>query len=282
MRVNLPARRGSVLVVTLFILLVIGTIVGVLTAIIINQLRSVTNYSRSYVARAAAETGVERALYYAQLARVTKTLGAGETATLLSTLTGTLDNAATYTMAASADNELISTNLPTNATVQYDVFDEDTSSGTLELVGLTGLNSFGFDWNYDTACATTPQLEISVYRWEPSVWTDLSDPISFTTHYVVNCVPPTTTTGMACQYVLGASSSYLYRVRVKALNCDATVNFSAFDASNQAIDLHSQLDLGASGHFGAASNNIKAAALWHPPINDYLDYVIFSDEVLIK
>lgn len=282
MRVNSQSRRGSVLVITLFILLLIGAIVAILTAIIINQLHSVTNYSRSYVARASVETAVERGLYYAQLARATRTLGAGETATLLNSLTGTLDNGATYTVLASADNDTISTTLATNATVQYDVFDEDYSSGTLELTGITDLHLLGFDWDYDTTCTATPQLEISQYRWEPTAWTDLSDPTTVTTRSIINCIPPSTSTSIACEYALGVSSSYLYRIRVKALNCGATVNFSAHDSTGQNVYLHSQLDIDGQAQFGNATQEIKSTALWHPPLNDYLDYVLFSNEVLTK
>lgn len=281
MRANQQSTRGSVLVITLYILLTMGAILGVLTAIIINQLHSVTNYSRSYIARAGGETAVERALYYAQLARVTKTLGVEETVTLLDTLSGTLDNDTTYSVDAAVDNDLIITKLPVDGTVQYDVFDEDYSTGSLQLTGLTDLNLLSFDWDYDTSCTNTPQLEISAYRWEPIAWADLSDPTSFTTHYIVNCIPPATS-GITCQYALGGSSTYLYRVRVKALNCSAIVGFAAHDTTGAHINLHSQLDIDGIALFVNATQRIKAQAMWHPPINDYLDYVIFSDETLTK
>lgn len=283
-------QRGSVIVISLFVLLALSLLAALLTVLIFNSILSTTSYSLAKRSTYAAESGVEQAMYFLQAARVSKTVGVEETVDFINTLTATeadpttdfIDDAE-YTVEATADNDFVVTDVPANESVTLDFFDEDYTSG-YSVIPISGLSTIFVGWNEDAAC-TVPgnsRVELSYSYWLPDYWQDLDNP-DYQTRYVITC-PGSGASGLDCDYNgLGVDDVYIYSLRVKSLDCDLTdVSIGAYDSASNLLTTHNNVTITGTGTLSNSQQVSGATSLWRTPLNNYFDYVLFSDEDLVK
>ncbi len=276
MSVNQP--RGSTLVFVLLIMLVAMVITTTVTTVIVNNLQTATAYNQHAHGYYAMESGLERALYYAQYARASKTIAAGTTASTISALTGDLGNGATYTVSASFIENTTAIDLAAGEVVQFDFYTEDSSAGYY-LTPLTDLANLAIDWVEASSCSPSiSQLEVSFSSWTQFNWEDISDP-ALGTHFTYTCAAPPN----GCGDDLGVDSSHLYKVRVKALNCAIeSLTVTPQDSFGTTLTVANTLDIEATGDYGQISRSGGATAPWSPALNRYFEYVLFSEETISK
>lgn len=281
--------RGSVVVISLFVLLVMSFLAGILTILILNTIRNTASYSLSQRSYYAAESGVEEGMYFLQVARVSKAVGVEETVDQINSLSATeadpttdFTNDAEYTVEATADNDYVVTDVATNDSVTLDFFDEDYTSG-YSVIPITDLSTIFVGWSEDSSCAIpgSSRIEISFSSWLPNYWQDIIDP-SFQTRYVVTC--PSGSGAFQCEYNgLGVDDVHIYSIRVKSLDCDLVgVTIGGFDSSSNLLTNHNEVTITATGTLSSSQQFAKTTSLWRTPLNDYFDYVLFSDEDLVK
>lgn len=281
-------QQGSVIVISLFVLLTLSFLAAVLTMLIFNTIRSTTSYSLSKRSFYAAESGVEEGMYFLQVARVSKEVGVEETVAHINALSTSeadpvtdFSNDAEYTVAAVADNQFVVTDLPARESVTLDFFDEDYSSG-YSVIPINGLSTIFVGWNEDISCATpgSSRIEVSFSSWLPSYWQDLDNP-DFQTRYVVTCPGGSS---LQCEYNgLGVDDVHIYSVRVKSLDCDLTnVSIAGYDSTSNLLTNHNEVTITGTGILSNSQQTASTTSLWRTPLNNYFDYVLFSDEDLVK
>lgn len=280
-------QRGSVLVISLFILLALAFFAGMLTLLVLNTIRSTTNYSLAQRSSYAAESGLEQGLFYLHQARVSKNVGVEETVAKIGALSITeadpnnFSSDAEYFVEATSGINTVQTTLADGESVTLDFFDEDYSAG-YSVIPIANLSTIFVGWNESPSCSTpgSSKIEVSFSSWLPSYWQDLSDP-AFQTKYAVTCPPGTI---FQCEYNgLGVDDLHIYSVKIKALECDLdNVEISAYDLASMRLPTHNEVMISSTGELGSTKKTINAKSLWRTPLNDYFDYVLFSDEDLVK
>ncbi len=278
MSAKLPSKlsRGSTLVMVLFIMLVAMVITTTVTTVILNNLRSTTLSNQQAHAFYAMESGVERALYYIQYARASKIVGATASATTTTAFAETMSNEGSYsvvTTVASADP----VDLVEGESVQWDFYEENYSSG-YRLVPLTDLDYIIVTWSESSSCLSgNSQIEVSFSSWTENNWEDISDVSSVRTHFDPLC------SGIPCSYELGVDSTHLYKVRVKALNCDIEqVTTVPYNSSDVALDVANTMHVTGLGTYVNTNRRGGAVAPWNPALTQYYEYVLFSEAPVIK
>lgn len=271
MSANVYNQRGSALIIVMFTLLSMAVIVGTIAIIILNNLKSVTHYSSAARSYYAAESGVEQGLYYLQAARSGKTAGVVTTTENLNTLAATLATSqASYRVTAAVANPTLTTALDINATVQYDLFGEADTGGT---VALTDLQTLRLNWQPTCVADTTGRLEVSYTAWTPTQWTESITESSTQTRYIYSCA-----TG-DCTHELGLVFGFLYKIRLKALDCPIpSLTVTALNTSQETIPTYNLVTIVGQGEFGDTQQQVTATTLWRTPLADYFDYVLFSEE----
>ncbi len=284
------SQRGSVIVISLFVLLALSLLAAILTTLIFNSIRSTTSYSLAKRSTYAAESGLEKAMYFLQVARVSKTVGVGETVDFINTLSAseadpTTDfiNDTEYTVEAIADNDFAITDLAINESITLDLFDEDYTAG-YSVIPIAGLKTIFIGWNEDASCSTpgNSRIELSYAYWLPNYWQDLDNP-DYQTRYVITC-PGGGGSGLQCNYNgLGVDDVYIYSLRVKSLDCDLTnLAIGAYDAASNLLTTHNDVTITSTGSLSNSQKVSTTTTLWRTPLNNYFDYVLFSDEDLVK
>lgn len=274
--------RGSTLVFVLMIMLVAMVITTTVTTVIVNNLQTATAFNQHAHGYYAMESGLERALYYAQFARASKTVAAGTTAGTLSTLTGDLGNGASYSVSASFIEDSTATDLAIGEAAQFDFYQEDSTSG-YRLTPITDLDNISVDWVETSSCAGSSlisQIEVSFSSWTQFDWEDISDYSSAgATHFTYTCPSPPS----SCNTSVGVDSSHLYKVRVKALNCDIeSLTVTPEDTFYTTLSVANTLDIEATGDYGQISRSGGATTPWSPALNRYFEYVLFSEDEIRK
>ncbi len=274
--------RGSTILFVLLIMLVAMVITTTLATVVLSNLRASTAYNEHAHAYYAAESGIERGLYYMQYARDAKTVGATATLDTILGFTGSFSNQSSYRMDTSfVENH--SVNLNTGQSGQWDLYSEDYTAG-YALTAMSNLNAVSVTWSESASCTPlTSQIEVSFSSWTAEEWQDITDPATVVTHYLVTC-PGSSTTDPECDgYSLGLDSTKLYKVRVKAMNCPIEgLLVTALDASGQPIQDIDYVQLQASGDYGNSVPSVTVTVPWNPTLNSYFEYVIFAEDAITK
>ncbi len=279
-------QRGSVLVIALFMLLALIFYIGIIVVVILTSLKSATSISQAKRSFYAAESGLERGLYYVESARASKTQGIVYTVdnviNNLAVSAGDSDeflNEAEYGVSADVDNQNILLDLSGESAVQVDFFDEDASGN---LIPLSGIATIVVGWEPDSSCSvpTDSNIEISVAASQPNYWQDLDDS-SFQNKYVITCPSGG---GYTCEYNgLGVTDTQLYKLRIRPLECGIDEMYiAAYDSASTELETHNTVTITSTGRLGNTQQGVTATVHWRSPLVEYLDYVLFSDEAIKK
>ena len=279
-------ERGSVLIIALVVLAIMAFIVGIVVFIINNSVRSNRSYSNAIRSIYALEGGEEYGLYLLYSSRLARTQGAEETAAAIDGLTDTFTNEASYTLQAAAQQEPIAlSSLDEDETAQLDLFAEEYTSG-YRLAPLTGSDPMHLvvSWDEDSTLCTSgdSRVELSFTKWSPLQWQDFLALTDYQNTWVIQC--PLSGGSHDCSYTHQLDPNHLYRVRLKAVQCpldsvtiateNATTGASVYPLNTVAIT--------GTGEFSTNQESGVVTAPWSAPIIDYFDYVLFSEQDIIK
>lgn len=275
-------RAGSTIIYVLFIMLIVMILATTVTGIMLRNIKITKGYSQSARSYYASESAIERGLYYLQWARNEKTVGAQAATATIDDFADTFSFNAQYDLNATVADDAFTTDLAQYEGQQWDIFSENYTTG-YHLTPLPDLDNIAINWNESSSCtASTSQVEVSFSSWTQFEWEDISDPNTVLTRYIVTC--PGSGSGYDCGgYQLGVDSLHLYRVRLKALNCDikdATV--TALNATGGAIPTYNLVQLTSTGQFIDTQRVTNAQTLWHPPLQHYFDFVLFAEDQITK
>lgn len=284
--INQP--RGSTIVYVLFVLFVMTLLALTVATIMLRSNRTVAGQSHGIQGRFAAESGVERSLYYLQYARTTKTIGVESAISTIATFTSTFDTLASYSMAATATDDNYSVDIAQNIPQQWDIFGESYPNGSNQppvLTALTDLDSVSISWDESSTCVSgNSYVEIAFSSWTQYEWEDISNPSTVRTRYLLHCPHSDPSNPADCNHSLAVDDTHLYKVRVKPLDCAIeNVTVQALDSTAAAITTANLVTLSSTGEFGDSTRIMDSAStLWDPKLQHYFDFVVFSEEQIIK
>ncbi len=271
-------QSGSVLVISMIILIVFAAIISLLALIVMNNLRYVTGYSQAQQSFNAAESGVEQTLYFVEAARTAKIIDVSKLITIVNSVTTNTPN---YDVSLMANSDTsIQLDLANQTTTQLNLYTEiyHAAEGYL-ITNPLNIKALQVQWpNAVCEDGHNNSLELSNTAWTSQSWNNaVEDPSTFQMRWVYdNCSSST-----GCSY--GLQTGFLYKMRLKALYCQIpNLVISAMDTANKAIPLQERLALTSSGSMGSSEQQITAEVLWRTPLNDYFDYVLFSEEQITK
>ena len=260
MSVKFQNRPGNVLVYAVL------TIAAILSSTIV-----VSNFVRSFVRQTgavsnltgafyAAESGVERALFTVRKQDELPPVG--------DCLSGAECQLAVND-AAVLETKL---DLPLNQSTQIDLFNPDKNSLS------KGVESVGLSW------AGGGWLELTFVEWSAQnsfdwqKWDETMAPKDLNVQKMLYSGGKAT--------VNFPSAAKNYRLRVKALYAPAaglTVRlFSADNLLGKALPIANTLELTATGTYRDATQKITATLPRYAPMSGLFDYVLFSEEKLVK
>lgn len=279
-----PPQAGSVLIIAMFIVVVIALVISIVAFIVLNGLRSSGRYSFAMRSYYAAESGIESGLYYTVAARSARIISASASTTTVSGLANQFTNDAAYDVQATILPGGIQASLTQGQSVQMDLFQEATTT-EYELLPLSDTQPVTMQFQWDEQCPSpgTSKIEVSFARWSSQQWQDYDDATDFQNKYVVLC--PGGADGFTCSYEgIGLEPGFLYKMRVKALECDLPrISIAPLNtATGDPIDTANYIQIQSQGTIARTSQTITATFPWRAPITDYFDYVLFTERPLFK
>lgn len=259
-------RRGNVLLLSLLVLSSVLISAATLAGIIIRDLRSDTALDDGRLAYYAAESGIEQSLWNIRKGGAEPSSQSGA---------ATLKNGSKFVRQAKVGEPVFS--VPTLAKDDYlelDLFDP------LDLAAVQGIESLEFRWQ--DGCGGASAIELSYTEWPAGAsvaWPPGGDYSG--THWkflrsYVDGVPWLFTT---------VSGTNDYLMRVKAQGCDIKdleVRAFADDAGTIPKDVPSRVVITSTGAFGGSVQALKATMQRLPPLSGLFDYVLFSQDEIVK
>ncbi len=243
--------------VTILIMLgIIATTVG-MAFIIINEIQQSRNIDYAVVAYYAGETAVEQGLY-----KIRKT---DATIADLNTPGEILDNEASWERIAVGSERQFYGSLDQDQTLSIDLYDPD------DLTTRPGVESVHLEWSGDdTTWLEVTLMEFSSLGWSASSQQRIFKTLNSSTSFYINT----------------PAADNSYRIRIKALygKIDAiTVTaWSGDDGNGDQEDILSRAVITGTGTFHHSKQAVKVSLPRHTPLSGIYDYILFSEESLIK
>lgn len=254
---KIKSQKGNVLLLTLLLLASLIATVTLLSRVFLNELRMSTNIDHSLMAYYAAEESTEQGLYLVR-----------KTSTTLDDLLDSkvIENNATWERYLESDITSIIGDIERNKSIQIDLYDPDNPSAP------SGVESLQINW-----VNLGSWIEVSIVEWTPGATVDYSD-ITVKFQYPAD--------NAVINFFNAAKD---YRVTIKALYDDVDdLEIIAYDADNGAAGAGSPVDIGnyitmtSVGEFGQSQQAIEVVIPRKAPVLGLFDYVIFSEESIIK
>lgn len=271
---SLRNQTGSVIVISMIILIVFAAIISVLALIVVNNLRYVVGYSQALQSHYAAETGVEQGLYYTQAGKTAKTIDLDSLHTFVTSIAANNTTQYTITFTTNSDTSL-TLPLKDQETKQLNLYTESDNGSYLVTTPLP-IGALILQWT-GTTCSDghTNNIELSDTSWTAQSWDTVTQ-----NRWIYDSCP---STSGGCAYSL--QPDFLYKVRFKSLYCtvdDFTVSATDADNPGEYLDLQDTITLTATGYYGKSQQQVTAEILWRSPLINYFDYVLFSEEQVTK
>lgn len=246
---------------------------GIVTAgigmgtLILNELRQSRNIDNSVIAFSYAEAGIEEALYL--IRKVDKPLDELGLDKVENFDEGSFDRRYSDT-----DDNILTT-LDQNQTLTVDLYNPEGGEWATEV------ESIRFSWDDD--CGGDSRIELTYFDWQPGNF----QPSNVQKRIYTPADSPVTNTGF--------SPGKAYQIKLKALYCDVyNLKFEAFDNNNPddedfcptpadcLVQIPNRSNINSTGSYRASQQNIEVIMPRKEPISGFYDYVIFSEESLVK
>jgi hypothetical protein len=275
-------QEGIVLVMALMILTVVLVSVLALSRILLNEVKMSINLNNSMVSFYSAESGIEKSLYYIKYSRQQNDFASFDS---LDTIGSNI-----YTLGEVEDGQSVTIAMSTTTAADFYQYNVTTSSPAhVNIIDPAGDIS-NIDWG-----AGQIEYQYRVY-WEledcfPSKVnhrieiTDVSFSDNFTEPYVKTYVRI-----CDCAYdsnqcnddltALNALTNKFHRFSFRPL--DSTIRQLSFDLDAGNIGILSEADIEVYGNYKNSQYYIKVRLPSLNPVSNVFDYVIFSEEELIK
>lgn len=267
-------NSGSVILLSLMIISAVLSSALYINVISIRGMRQSQNIDNSIVAFYAAESGNEQAIYYLRKVEdvnISDLIVPGGSVEVMNSLRS-------REISDEIKNVLIS--LKKDETYQLDLFEQDNLNFS------SNINYLDLSW--DGNCAN-PKIELTVNEWEAEnnvSWGDMRDQM-----HINKCLITSPTkidkSGKICSDIV-LNGDMAYQFRFKALNCDIfNLNIKAFDNKGEQISFRNIYNINSVGEYPINSNQSNRQALninlrKASPLSGLFDYVLFSEESLIK
>lgn len=271
MRVSIPARRvnprGTVLLLSLFILSSILFSATTIAALVIRDVRTARLFDDGHAALYAAESGTEQALYAIRRLGLSPTkLNGG----------GTLSNTATFVRKVSTGETVFrEARIAKDDFIDVDLFFPDA------LATPPGIEALSLSW--DDACGNCSTLELSYVQWPAGAQIDWPPGAGYGgTAWKFR---QSRALGVPWVQASGFSGTNNYRVRLRALDADITnlqVRAYADDAATLPVDIPSRVLIATAGTAGTATQSLAATMQRAAPLSGLFPFVLFSEETLVK
>jgi len=274
-------QNGSVLVFAVLLMFFAAATAITLSIVLFDEIRAAQNVDQSLKAYYAAESGIEQSLDYIILERQDKSAILEDTLTVVRGYSATFTDQASYeidsTETVSQATEL-KFDLNIQASQQLDLFNPDDQSVDL------GIDSIALDWKQDCpADGDNSRVEVTLIQWVPGAWFDPdSNPPIYKNIYTCGSEVPVE--DYDCRAIeVSPSPGYNYRLRVKSLDCNLPqVQAQLYDNADSRINLFGQAVVKSIGSYGRSRQALEARLPWSLPLTGLADYVIFSQEDLVK
>ena len=261
MKKLLKNEEGSIIVITVIILMIISAIAFSLVFVILNSLKSLTVIMDASKAYYAAETGLERSLYEINDQRMSK--GDLEDVALnIGDYEEDFDNNSEYEInSISISEESITLSLDEMQTVEIGLFHPDDPLASIIING----GSLNIDWTEADDCPVgTSRVEVSTGFWQENLWED--EPAD-DNKFISNC----------CTHDSPLTAGFIYRIRARSLTCDLEEVTIAATDDGVPVDIYGQIALTSVGTAGKSNQALQAQTVWQAPLFSIYDFALFSE-----
>ncbi len=285
-------RPQGIAVLLALIIISVVTLIGLGIAAVINREIGLSkDIDYSLQAYYASDSGVERGLYRVQDAKNSNNndLNAivAEINGYAATFSSTLSNGAKYGNATTALSGSISQDsLLENQSVQADYSVRSSIPGC-NLAGGACVESWIFGWNTPDPTSLA-SIEVTIVGWTPSSGSSITFPdqtikkiidspyINANSQYIINGIGPDS----------DPVPTKFYRIRVKALGGNLThvtvTGYTDIDGGGTLVPSSASINIKGDGDRQGFAQSISATIPWQTSLPGIFDYVVFSEQDLIK
>ncbi|MEK7158367.1 MAG: hypothetical protein AAB733_02240 [Patescibacteria group bacterium] len=280
--------RGAVILRSLLVIAVVTAATSAIAVVVTNNLRRSTQINESMIAQYAAESGIERSLFWLQDQRA-------RGGTLLDTIADLKgfdvdlipDGRIHYNIDGTATKKgvaTLTTALDLQETVTVDLFDPDQPSRTTNLTNIT------ISWeDYCPDKGVQPRsgctwIETRLAKWNPNA-ANFPDPHG-------SDVTRETRAYGAGSLTIPLDGNARYRLQVKQLFGGelGVKGYAPYGGRvtrlvirpNTGSVLPGYVTVKSVGRFGSARQAIEIVVPWRAPLTGIFDYVLFSEETISK
>ncbi|OGY79663.1 MAG: hypothetical protein A3B74_02730 [Candidatus Kerfeldbacteria bacterium RIFCSPHIGHO2_02_FULL_42_14] len=276
-------ERGSIALLSLLIMAAMAAIAVSIAFLTLGEIRSSRDSQSSLAAFYAAESGLERSLDLTTEGRIQKQTVVATLTSITNPLGGSISETLTQNDAryriSSANNTTateVQFHLGQQKSQQIDLYNPDAPTTP------ANLRSLKLTWEDD--CAGNSWVEVTATEWA-DIWSDITESTAPTQKYFYACAGGNCA---ATSNILNTTKSY--QVRVKNSSVDLTCNISnmtvrayaASDAGGDPVVLPGSITLKSEGTHRRTRQILSATLPWQAPVSGLLDFVLFSEQGIVK
>jgi hypothetical protein len=275
---KLKNQKGIALVMTLLILSLMMVSVTALSRIIIGEVKMAVNTTNSMAAYYAADSAIEKSLYYIKYAR--KYGDDTPLNSLYDKYFYMIDSEQSFYFSevATSNSGHVNYDVTPSSPAHVDIVDLAGDLGTIDWGSATP-DTYRLDWLIEDCFPfhASDRLEVTKYSFNATGLSDVDKDI-----VICNC----TFGDVSCDNTLSTYpilGSNFYRLVFRPLDSTAeSITFNVYDSGASVISIPSQVAVTADGIYKNAKYRLKVEIPTLGALSDVFSYVIFSEEALIK
>jgi hypothetical protein len=271
-------QQGVVLVMALMILTVILVTTLTLSRILLNEIKMSLNLNNAMVSFYSAESGIEKSLYHIKYSKsindFTSFVDLSKTGFNIYDLEN--EQSVTIVTSTTTASSFYRYNITTSSPAHVNIIDPAGDIGGIDW-GASGENQYRVHWELEDCFPHKydHHLEITAASFADN----FTDPDVQTHVIICDCGYDSD----QCSDDVNSFTIYsnrFYRFTFRPL--DSTVKLLSFDIADGDIGILSEAEIEAYGNYKNSQYYIKVHLPSLSPASDIFDYVIFSEERLIK
>lgn len=271
-------QQGIVLVMALMILTVILVTTLLLSKILLNEVKMSLNLNNAMVSFYSAESGIEKSLYHIKYSKSINNFSSFLGLSTPGSNHYDLENGQSVTITNSTTTaaSFYRYNIPTSSPAHVNIIDPAGDIDNIDW-GAGGENQYRVHWELEDCFPHKYDHRLEVTA--ASFADNFSDPDVKTHVFICDC----TYDSDQCSDDLNLFTAYsnrFYRFSFRPL--DSTVKKLSFDIEGGDVGILSEAEIETYGRYKNSQYYIKVGLPSLSPASDIFDYVIFSEEKLIK